>query len=99
MTSPDLKVATQVKFALLDLRVQKKPRITEILKKLKKVCDLPLLMEVDHAKCDRLKASDFDDIIDRHIVIVLQESVESPYPTRAAEMTLLKKINNELLKK
>lgn len=30
MTSVDLKVATQVKFALVDLRLQKKPRLKEI---------------------------------------------------------------------
>lgn len=50
MTSSDLKVATQVKFALVDLRLIKKPSLKEILKQMKKLQDLPILIEIDHNK-------------------------------------------------
>jgi hypothetical protein len=46
MTSAELKVATLVKYCLVDVRIIKKPSLKELVKSLRRV-DLPSVVEVD----------------------------------------------------
>ena len=70
MTSADLKVATQVKFTLLDLRVSKKPRLTEIFKQSTVLGEEnPIVVEVDGLKVN--SAKDLETRSDRHLVVIL----------------------------
>lgn len=100
MTSPDLKIANQVKFAILDIRTVKKPRLTEIFKdqkNSKKENYIPIL-ELDYNKRKNLKIQDFAAISDYHIVVVQQDFAEIPYQGRSEEALMYTTVI-ELLKK
>ena len=58
MTSGDLKVASSVNFALLDIRTSKRPKLLEIFKDAKgsRREDAPPIFEIDIAKRTTLKS-------------------------------------------
>ena len=89
-TQADLKVANNVKFGLVDLRIVKKPSLKVFLKTLKRL-DQPMLIEVEKGKYNL-------ENICCHLVLILSENIDSQYPNKAAELQILKIINNELLK-
>lgn len=84
MTSSDLKVATSVKFALLDIRISKRPKLLEIFKDAKgsRREDAPQIFEIDIAKRTTLKTQDLDKLLGYHIVIVCSEFGDNNLPIR-----------------
>lgn len=100
MTSADLKIANQVRFAVLDIRTVKKPRLSEIFKDQKaskKENHIPIL-ELEYSKRNNFKLQDFSAIADYHIVIVQQDFSENPYQGRSEEILMYTTVV-ELLKK
>lgn len=98
IAAAELRVATKVDFILLDLRLTKKPKLTEIWPKPKKA--IPgyqhNIIEVSHK--NPIKLADISHILDRHIVLVVSEGPDSLYPSKEAENTLLKKVLDLLRK-
>ena len=94
MTSGDLKVATSVNFALLDIRTSKRPRLLEIFKDAKgsRREDSPAIFEIDISKRSDLKIQDLDKLLGFHIVIVCSEFGENNLPVRPHENELLRRI-------
>lgn len=66
MSNSELKVASNVKFALVDLRFSKKPKLSEILKM---HTNLPTL-ELDVNKRNNYALKDFVTVLAYHIVLV-----------------------------
>lgn len=94
MTSSDLKVATSVKFTLLDIRTIKRPKLIEIFKDAKggRREDAPAIFEIDISKRTTLKSQDLDKLVDQHIVIVCSEFGDNNLPFRPQEHELMRRI-------
>ena len=73
MNGVELKVATGVKFSLVDLRVNKKPKLNEIFKKQSAI---PIL-ELDFAKRSKYSLKDFVQVLSYHIVLVTTDDLSN----------------------
>jgi hypothetical protein len=73
MNGVELKVATSIKFSLVDLRVNKKPKLNEIFKKQSAI---PIL-ELDFAKRSKYSLKDFVSVLSYHIVLVTTDDLEN----------------------
>ena len=93
MTSTDLRVASQVRFALLDIRLQKKPRLLEIFKGNKeKGKDTIPILEIDISKRATLKSQDLDKLAGFHIVVVCTEFNDNNLPMRTEEQETMRRV-------
>lgn len=95
IASAELRVAAKVQFAILDLRKEKKPKLTQIWPR--KKSGRHSVIEVSHKSTLRL--SDHAEAYDgKHIVLVIAEGCESQYPNKEAEQALLRKVLESLKK-
>ena len=53
MTSNDLKIATNVKFKLIDIRAIKKPKLTDLIGQNKKASTKLQIIEIDNKKFEK----------------------------------------------
>jgi hypothetical protein len=82
MNGVELKVASNVKFSLVDLRANKKPKLNEIFKK---QSGIPIL-ELDFTKRSKYSLKDFVQVLSYHIVLVTTEELENKkVPTKSDE--------------
>ena len=87
MTSSDQHVGHSVDFALLDLRVNKKPKLGDVQKFLRKKQKREMLVvEVIKGECDLSK------IADKHIVLVLSEDIKNNFASKNQEVELLERL-------
>ena len=73
MNGVELKVATGVKFSLVDLRVNKKPKLNEIFKKQSAIP----IHELDFAKRSKYSLKDFVQVLSYHIVLVTTDDLSN----------------------
>jgi len=71
MNGAELRVASNVKFSLVDLRYNKRPKLNEIFKK---QSGIPIL-ELDPTKRSKYALKDFVQVLSYHIVLVTTEDL------------------------
>lgn len=106
MTSADQRVASNVKFAMIDLRYQKRPKLNTIFKRPTKKQLLQQkppkytpIIEVDPIKFknnpDSISKHDFKHLGDYHVVLITTHSIDKgsrDYCGKCEEMRALKKV-------
>ena len=83
LTSPDIRVANQTRFALLDIRIRKQPKLTEIFKADNPVKPQRLgyetipVFELEVTNGQQLKEQHFAGLVGYQLVVVLTNSLQN----------------------
>lgn len=103
MTSEEIGVAFQCRFACVDLRVRKQPKLTEIFNTSN--TNLPHsaypvpVVELNVTHGQRLRESSFAAFTKYHLVLVLSNSLDLEYPGKEEERQLYNAVNSALKKR
>ena len=104
MTSADIGIANNVKFACLDIRARKAPRLTDIFKQpsmarlgqTQKATDFVPVLELEGKPGEKLAPQQFQGLVGYHIVIVLTGPLDAEYQGKKTEHSLFRKVQEAL---